>query len=425
MFRYLISSLLFLCIFLQVSNAQTPRIVSGPFQGATTPTSTEIWMMVAQANEIWIENYSLRFVETDETEIIPLDLVVINDSLSIASIKFEGLESGFYDDVYLKLINHKKKEFSTNFIMQIPDDKISDFSFLAGSCSWPLKTKSRFWKIYETMLRRPSDFMMWMGDNVYLLKGSWENRETINETYIKNRTQKEVNAFLKSRVNYAAWDDHDFGPNNAGGEFENKDKTLGAFKDFWRNPSYGTDSLDGTFYSFEWQDVELFVLDGRYHRTLEEMYGKSQMDWLKKGIRNSTARVKFIVGGSQFLVHSGGEDWGDYPAEKNDFLSFIKEEKIEGLVFLSGDRHFAELTISEEKDMPKLLEITSSPLTSFVNPFASNKSNTREKGTLVKRRNFAQIFLEGEGEERKLRIELRGRKGKLFWSYEVLVNDLK
>ena len=425
MLRYLISSLLFLCLFSQVSTAQTPRIVSGPFQGATTPTSTEIWMMVAHANEVLIENYRLRFVETDETEIIPLDLVVINDSLSIATIKFEGLESGFYDDVYLKLVNNKKEEISTNLIMQIPEDTISDFSFLAGSCSWPLKPKSRLWKIYETMLRRPSDFMMWMGDNVYLLKDNSESREKINDTYIKNRTQKEVNEFLKSRPNYAAWDDHDFGPNNAGGEFEGKDETLGAFKDFWRNPSYGTDSLKGTFYSFDWQDIELFVLDGRYHRTIEEMYGKPQMDWLKEGIKNSTASVKFIVGGSQFLVHSGGEDWGDYPEEKNDFLAFIKEEKIEGLVFLSGDRHFAELTILEEKDMPKLLEITSSPLTSFVNPFAANKSNTRVKGTLVKKRNFAQIFLEGEGAERKLRIELRGRKGKLFWTYEVLVNELK
>lgn len=425
MLRYFLFPLLSFFLSIQVCIAQTPRIVSGPFQGATTPTSTEIWMMVAHASEVLVENYSLRFVDTNETETIPMNLTFVNDTLFIASIKFEGLESGFYDDVYLELINKEREKVTDYIMMNIPDDKVSDFSFLAGSCSWPLKTKSRFWKIYETMLRRPSDFMMWMGDNIYLLKGSWGSREKINETYIKNRTQKEVNEFLKSRPNYAAWDDHDYGPNNAGGEFENKKETLAAFKDFWGNPSYGIDTLEGTFYSFEWQDVELFVLDGRYHRTLDEMYGKPQMEWLKEGIRNSKARVKFIVGGSQFLVHSGGEDWGDYPDEKDDFMEFIQKEKIEGIVFLSGDRHFAELTVSEENDMPKLLEITSSPLTSFVNPFARNKSKARVKGTLVKKRNFAQVFLEGEGMSRKLRVELRGRKGKLFWTYEILVDDLK
>lgn len=405
--------------------AQNPSIISGPFQGATTPNSTEIWMMATHVDEVFVDNYNSMFSNGEKQGVLPANIITLNDSLKIIKIKLKNLESASYDGLEIRLENNSGQKLLKKISIKIPKEKVSNFTFLAGSCIWPFGRNKNKWNIFKTMENYPADFMMWMGDNIYLLKGEWDSKEAIYQKYIYYRNQPQLNSFLSKQANFAAWDDHDFGPNNSESNFENKKLTFNAFKDFWANPSAGTDSIPGTFYSFVWQDVELFVLDGRYHRNETGMYGSAQMDWLKKGIKNSDARIKFIVGGSQFLVHSGGEDWGDYPKEKDDFLAFIEEEKIDGIVFLSGDRHYAELTVLERENAPDLIEITSSPLTSFVNPFASNKSGTRVKGTLVKKRNFARIFLSSIGEHRELKIELRGRKGKLFWSHEFLVDDLK
>lgn len=418
--RFSIPFFIFLFLFPLLISAQNPSIISGPFQGATTPQSTEVWMLAKDVDEV--RAYSVKHKIFSEQNTI---LKALNDSLTIVKIKSNDVKSGIYDDFKIELKNNFGGTIETNISLKIPEAKVTDFTFLAGSCIWPFGRNKKKWNIFKTMENYPADFMMWMGDNIYLLKEEWNSKEEIDQKYIYYRTQPQLKSFLSKQPNFAAWDDHDFGPNNSESDFENKNLTFNAFKDFWANPSAGTDSILGTFYSFVWQDVEFFVLDGRYHRNETEMYGSAQMNWLKNGINQSNARIKFIVGGSQFLVHSGGEDWGDYPKEKNDFLTFIKKEKIDGIVFLSGDRHFAELTVLERENAPDLIEITASPLTSFVNPFAANKSNARIKGTLVKKRNFARIFLSSIGENRELKIELRGRKGQLFWSHEFLVDDLK
>lgn len=412
--RYLF--LLFIFISPVLIFSQVPSIISGPFQGSTTTHSAKVWMMVKNTKGVSISS--------NESAKIQTGFFPINDSLFILQIEAKELIINENNKIDITL-NNGILEFNQPFNIKLIKNEISDFSFLAGSCTWPHKNKSKRWNIFDSMRSFPSDFMLWMGDNIYLRNGDWETAEGINNKYIRYRKNPKLNAFLKSQPNFAAWDDHEFGPNDADASFGNKSVTLQAFKDFWMNPSYGTEDILGTFYSFEWQDVEFFVLDGRYYKTDSEMYGKKQMDWLKNELENSNARVKFVVGGSQFLVESSGENWGDHPSEKNDFMNFIQKEKIKGLVFLSGDRHYAELSILDDGVHPKILEITTSPLTSFPNPFSSNKLKLREKGTLVKKSNFARIFLEGKNESRKLRIELRGRKGQLFWEYEILVDDLQ
>ena len=404
-----ITTTLFLCITSLFS--QNPKLLSGPWQGATTPQSTRIWMMGSHWGEVRING-----------DVIPL--IRVNDTMSVAQAQLDGLMPN--SSITTKIVGVNGGEITQETKLRLPDTQMEDFSFLIGSCSFPYKPKNKRWHIFEKMATVPSDFMMWMGDNIYLILGDWKSRARICQRYVKYRTNPHLNRFLSAQPNFAAWDDHDFGPNNSGSGFKLKDTTLQAFKDFWVNPQYGTDELPGTFYSFRWHDAEFFVLDGRYYKSDMAMYGQGQLDWLKKKIKKSTASVKFIVGGCQFLVDAkGGEDWGDYPQEKNGFLQFLNDENIRGIVFLSGDRHLAELTILDGWGGPTLVEMTSSPMTSFVNPTFNNKNPLRVKGTLAKKRNFGKISLKGEGGERMLILELLDKKARSIWKHEFRLSGLK
>jgi phosphodiesterase/alkaline phosphatase D-like protein len=47
------------------------------------------------------------------------------------------------------------------------------------------------------------------------------------------------------------------------------------------------------------------------------MFGRAQMEWLKKGLAESRATFKLVVGGSQFLSeakHGDESGWHGYPA---------------------------------------------------------------------------------------------------------------
>ncbi len=384
-------------------------------QGATTTTSTKIWMMVSHTSLLKFEHPEL------EGKITGKIVKYINDTLGIVQLDIDNLLPN--KKYPLKYGFNQDGEINQQFSFSTDGEEISDFSFLFGSCTWPFKKKKKHWNIFDTMQSTPSDFMLWMGDNIYLLFKSWKTKEKIYQKYIDNRTHPKLNRFLSSKAHYAVWDDHDYGPNNSDATFENKELTLQAFKDFWANPSYGIENTKGVFYSFKKQDVEFFVLDNRFHHQGEELYGKAQMDWLKKRLKNSEARVKFIVGGVQFFA-TNGESWQSFPKEKNDFFDFIEQEKIKGLLFLSGDRHYTELTKISKGEEGQILEVTTSPLTSYVNWLPGNKNPNRVEGTFHKTHNFGHIHLLGKEENRKIKIEIKNRKGELLWNYEVWVNDL-
>ena len=76
----------------------------------------------------------------------------------------------------------------------------------------------------------------------------------------------------------------------------------------------------------------------------KRMLGKEQMEWLKNSLLHSFATFKIVAVGSQVLNPvSPFDKWWDFPAEYDELMNFIKEYKISGVVFLTGDRHHSEI----------------------------------------------------------------------------------
>ena len=210
--------------------------------------------------------------------------------------------------------------------------------------------------------------MLWLGDNVYFREPD-DSRTGVYHRYTHDRSLSELQPLLGSVHHYAIWDDHDYGPNNSDRSFIYKDITLEAFKNFWANPTYGIPENKGITTQFKWADIDFFLMDNRYFRTpqnrkniYKEILGNDQVQWLIDALLNSKAPFKVIALGGQFLnsekIYENHINWED---EHKKILDLISKEKIEGVIFISGDRHFSEVSKMDRYGAYPLYDFTVSP----------------------------------------------------------------
>lgn len=317
-----------------------------------------------------------------------------------------------------------------NDLSKLPKNEDDTLRFQFGSCAFYNKALTgKNFRIFETMQKTPAHLMLWLGDHVYLLtKKQYGSRKGMEKGYIHQRKLYKVWPFMQSRPQFAIWDDHEYGPDNADGTFRLKDTSLAVFKHFWDNPSYGLPNTPGVFTHFKVADTEFFLTDGRFHRYKEprQMLGREQMNWLKESLKASTARFKFIAFGSQVLNTGVAENLStDNPEEYKELLGFIESEKISGVIFLSGDRHFAELSKLERAGTYPLYDITSSALCSPYFPYRGVKYNNKHvEGTFFKGKNFGLCTIYGKGEARACHLELKDIDGNTVWERTWKASEL-
>ena len=133
----------------------------------------------------------------------------------------------------------------TQKIKTFHKNNYEDFSFLVGSCSKVADNFFEYWSqpgvnnlAFKKMRKADADFNIWIGDNSYLRKDDFESTANMTRRHIHTRLHKPVNKLIKKRPNYATWDDHDYGPNNADKNYEKKEVTLSLFQQFWGNAFY-------------------------------------------------------------------------------------------------------------------------------------------------------------------------------------------
>ncbi|OGX86704.1 phosphodiesterase [Hymenobacter glacialis] len=317
-----------------------------------------------------------------------------------------------------------------------------DFRFAMGSCAYindapyerPGVLPGSGYEIFTSINAQKPDFMLWLGDNSYLREADWNTRTGIYHRYAHSRAVPEMQPLLARAHQYAIWDDHDYGPNNADRSFVNKGLMLSAFKDYWANPNYGQTLGEGVGGTFQWNDVEFFLLDNRWFRSSnnynakEGSYlGAAQLTWLLDALSSSTAPFKMVVVGGQVLNPAKVfENYSNYEQERAALLQGIAARKISGVVFLDGDRHHTELTKLERPGTYPLYDFTCSPLTAGAGTSGRTEANTsRVDGTLITERNFAVVAVSGPPATRQLRLSVHNQAGKLLWERSIAANDLK
>ncbi len=157
------------------------------------------------------------------------------------------------------------------------------------------------------------------------------------------------------------------------------------------------------------------------------MLGEKQMAWLKNSLLYSQATFKIIVMGSQVLNPvSPFDKLLDFSTEYNDLMNFLKEYSVDGVMFLTGDRHHSEIIKVDRPDTYSLYDITVSPLTSGTHKFGAQEANNpyRVFG-LDQKQNYGRLSFSGEKAKRKLTVEFIGVKGEKLGEWSISETALK
>lgn len=170
-----------------------------------------------------------------------------------------------------------------------------------------------------------------------------------------NLGQDEFKTLFSATSLLATWDDHEV-ENDWNPETINPLVVAAARQSFFENLPLRRNGTDPNriYKSVRWGDtVEIFVLDCRSERKPSTRFnGKpnqylspEQMEWLKTGLKSSTAVFKVIMN-SVPITNFGvlaitGDTWMSYPQQRTELLKWIDDEHIPGVIWVAGDHHFA------------------------------------------------------------------------------------
>ncbi len=443
-----------MAIFLLVSQLIQAQVISGPMIGHTDLRTSSIWMYfnndVTDANLVF---YKIGDSKKNVT------------SFNIASGLFKTATALMYDlepgttYKYCVVVDKSKDTVksglvTTQTLWQWREKfiKVPEFSFLTGSCNYinqpeydrlgnPYGNDS---SIFEAMAKEKSDFMLWLGDNWYTREVDYYSEWGLHARPARERAMPIFSNFLKAMPHYAIWDDHDFGWNDADKSFPLKETSREVFKKFWSNPSYGENN-QGIYTKFTWNDVDVFLLDDRWFRSNDntmdsmngkvnidkKMFGTKQMEWLKNALlqsnNNSNITFRIIATGSQVLNPVSPYDcFRNFSAEYKEMMDFIQENNINGLVFLTGDRHHSEIIKIDRAGTYPLYDITASPLTSGSHKFGKEEKNNPYRVVgLEDMQNYSKVSFTGDRKNRMMKVEFFNPKGIKQIEWSVGIKDLK
>ena len=236
-------------------------------------------------------------------------------------------------------------------------------------------------KIWNTITNQDPEVWVWLGDIVYSEKGSMKD---LSEKYAQ---QKRLPAYKKLEENttiFGVWDDHDFGENDAGASFSKKKESRKLLFDFLEIPKdHPAQEREGAYQSYCFgggaQKVCLYLLDVRYFKEDYEknsspnqrykknnglLLGVDQWSWLEKELSTNDATINLFAGGIQLLSDEHPyEKWANFPLAQKRFFEILTKYSIQTPIYLSGDRHIAEVSSQEIKPNYWIYDITSSGLT--------------------------------------------------------------
>ncbi len=325
---------------------------------------------------------------------------------------------------------------------QRPDDvPLRRIAF--GSCNDQNKPQH----IWNAVLASRPDLFLFAGDNVYASEQPWA-AERLAQAYAKQALSPAFAHLRQTVPHMATWDDHDFGPNDGGASFPQKQAAKQEFLKFWAVPASDPMRQREGVYSAKLlgpkgQRVQVIMLDTRWFRSdlkptdqrgaagkerylpdadpNKTMLGPDQWAWLQAQLQED-AQLRLIVSSIQVLAEGHGwERWGNFPHERKQLFDLIARTQARGVLFLSGDRHIGAL-YRETQGVPyPLLDLTSSGLTHAWK--TASEAGPNRLGALIGELHFGCIDIDWPTGQ--LTLGLRGPAGETWLEHRLSIGALQ
>ena len=151
------------------------------------------------------------------------------------------------------------------------------------------------------------------------------------------------------------------------------------------------------------------------------MLGKHQWIWLENELKKP-ADVRIICTGTQFGIEwNGYEAWANFPNERKRMVELIKSTKANGVLFISGDVHYSEISKLDTTFYP-LYDFTSSGLSSTWHFATPNKN--RIEGPIMEN-HFGLINIYWEQNNTNIKMETWDVNDNQRIEYTIPLNSLQ
>ncbi|KAL1225082.1 hypothetical protein V5N11_019214 [Cardamine amara subsp. amara] len=357
------------------------------------------------------------------------------------------------------------------------DSPITRIAF--GSCA----NQSAPQPIWDAINKFDPQVFIWLGDNIYgdirrPLKvigkernvGPWKNsprfvpstEEEMKLRYAKAKANPGYARLQRNAKVIGTWDDHDYGLNDAGKEFDRKVINQRLMLDFLDEPLDSPRRKQaGVYASYTYgppnRKVKVIVLDTRYHRdplrSDGSILGDAQWGWLEKELRASRSEITIIGSSVQVISNLSAttgplfymESWGRFPKERKRLFKLIADTKRDGVIFISGDVHFGEITRYDCSAGYPLYDVTSSGLVQSVEKVVPRplrsivrllfwyipstmrviNDNCKFRSCTYGQQNFGAISIDWNANPVTIRLEIRDVNGLTVLGTNVSLTELQ
>lgn len=304
--------------------------------------------------------------------------------------------------------------------------------------------------ILDLVVQHKPDLFVYLGDNIY---GDTRDMEVLKSKYQTLAAKPEFQRLKQNVRILATWDDHDYGWNDIGRHYPFKTQSKEIFLDFFNEPSNSDRRKHpGIYTSYLFtgagKTLQLILLDNRTfrdnlrtyrgelhgddrffypldyypHQTSDStLLGKEQWAWLENELKKP-ADIRIIGSGSQFgISFNGYEAWANFPHEQKRMLDLIKKTKASGVLFITGDVHYGEISKLESEGLYPIYDITSSGITSTWH-FATPNTN-RIEGPVMEN-HFGLITIEWDKKDIEIKMEIWDVRNNQRVEYTVRKSEI-
>ncbi|MEM7363591.1 MAG: alkaline phosphatase D family protein [Pseudomonadota bacterium] len=312
------------------------------------------------------------------------------------------------------------------------------FVIAFGSCN----DQDREQPLWKPLTRMAPDLFVFLGDNVY---ADTDDEAEMRAVYARQNQVPGFKSFKQSVALEGIWDDHDFGVNDGGSTFAGRDMSQQALLDFLgeadRSPRRTRQGIfDVRYFEVTGQEqiirVQLLLLDTRYFKSPwnrspsffrrydpddsadKTLLGQAQWRWLEREL-GKPADLRVIASGVQVLnAYHGDEHWALFPHERERLFELIRSTSAKGVVLLSGDRHFAEISRRDDiLDYP-LYDFTSSGMTHSFKQ--GDRTVNPDRIAVYTGLNFGSMTINAD----HLVLRIHNRRGRAVEAVRIRMEDL-
>lgn len=356
--------------FRDFASENSRTLVHGPMVGSIWSQGASFWARTMDESKVSVrcfDSLGNLVAEASAQSKVDVDFTAV--------VKVQGLEDYsayrydvLVDGVIVDPINDQS--FKTIRLEGVS----GEFEIGVGGCAGYTPIYERMW---STIASHNLDAMLMLGDNVYIdipeMPGAFHDY-----TYYRRQSEPDFRKLVAKTPLYSIWDDHDAATDDIWmGPFKDKpdwkQPMVNLFNRNWVNPGRGDSEWAGCWYSFYVGDVSIFMLDGRTYRTnpykeektmLGPVQKKALLDWLAYP-RESFKVIVSPVAWSSDSKPGSNDTWNGFIEEREEIFQFLSDNKVEGVILLSSDRHRTDLWKNEREGDYPLYEFMSGRLTNM------------------------------------------------------------